>query len=159
MAFQSGVLKTQGFGVVGELFSNSPVRCKSWTLTSASVVQTVGNAFTVTSEGIAACGGTGVFAGILVNPKHYASSGTTAGGTLAATLVLPNEAQGELLTMGEIVVSLATAAAIGDGIFYTNATGVLSAGTASTGQTQIAGAKVTRYTLAGAGLATIELLG
>jgi len=127
MAFQSGVLKTQGFGVIGELFSNSPVRCKSWTLTSASVVQTIGNAFTVTSEGIAQCGGTGVFAGILVNPKHYSSNGTTAGGTLAATLVLPNEAQGELLTMGEIVVSLATAAAIGDKVTYATATGVLSA--------------------------------
>lgn len=125
MAFQSGVLKTQGFGVVGELFTDSPFRVKSWTLTSAA--NTVAYAYTVASEGNVVLGGAGEFAGILVNPKSYATRGTTAGGSLAPTLVLAQYEQGELLTMGEIIVSLATAAAIGDKVVYDTTTGALSA--------------------------------
>lgn len=157
MSFQTSVTVNQGFGVVGELFSDSPKRVKSYRLDS--VANTIGYAYSVVSEGLAMVGGTGAFAGILVNPKSYATSGTSADGSLAPTLILPRYTQGELVTMGEVVVYLDTAAAIGDGVFYTDATGALSAGIASTGQTQIVGAKVSRYTLAGAGLATIELLG
>lgn len=158
MGFQASVDMNQGFGVVGEIFSNGPVRTKPYTLVSSPAVNTIGNAYTITSEGIAEVGGAaGIFAGILVNPKHYASQGTTAGGTLAPTLVLPDNTEGELLTMGEIVVSLSNAAVIGSGVYYADATGALGCGTAGVGQTQITGAKVVRYTTSGAGLAVIEL--
>lgn len=159
MGFQASVDMNQGFGVVGEIFSNGPVRTKPYALVSSRAVNTIGNAYTITSEGIAGVGGesNGVFAGILVNPKHYASQGTTAGGTLAPTLALPNNTEGELLTMGEIVVSLSNAAVIGSGVFYDDVTGALGCGTAGTGQTQIDGAKVVRYATSGAGLAVIEL--
>lgn len=156
MAFQTSVSRNQGFGVVGEIFSNGPTRVKSYILNSGAVPNTVGYAFTMVSEGQAKCGGAGVFAGILINPKAHALYGTSAG-TLAPTLVIPEDAQGELLTMGEVIVSLTTAANIGDGVYYVDATGALGAGTATTGQTQIPNAKVTRYTLSAAGLATIEL--
>lgn len=158
MGFQASVDMNQGFGVVGEIFSNGPVRTKPYALVSSPAVNTIGNAYTIASEGIAEVGGAnGVFAGILVNPKHYASQGTTAGGTLAPTLALPDNTEGELLTMGEIVVSLSNAAVIGSGVFYDDATGALGCGTAGTGQTQIDGAKVVRYATSGAGLAVIEL--
>lgn len=126
MGFQSTVSLKQGFGVVGELMLDGPVRAAPYTLVSADAsYNVVGRAFTVTSEGVAAAGGTGDFAGILVNPKHYASYGTTAGGTLAPTLTLANNALGECLTMGEIIVALPGAAAIGDKVTYNTTTGVL----------------------------------
>lgn len=156
MAFQSSVSTSQAFGVVGEVFSDSPLRVKSYILNSGAVPNTIGYAYTMVSEGQAKCGGAGVFAGILINPKAYALQGTSAG-TLTPTLVLPEGSQGELCTMGEVIVNLTTAAAIGDAIYYVDATGALGAGTAGTGQTQIPNAKVSRYTLTGAGLATIEL--
>lgn len=155
---QASVSQKQGFGVAGDLFSNGPVRTKPYTLVSTPAVNTIGNAFTITAEGVATAGGdAGIFAGILVNSKEYASLGTSAGGSLAPTLVLPDNTIGELLTMGEIVVSLSNAAVIGSGVYYADATGALGCGTASTGQTQIANAKVVRYATSGAGLAVIEL--
>lgn len=155
---QSSVSLKQGFGVAGDLFSNGPVRTKPYTLVSTPAVNTIGNAYTITAEGVATVGGdAGIFGGILVNSKEYASIGTTAGGSLAPTLVLPDNTIGELLTMGEIVVYLSNAAVIGSGVYYTDATGVLGCGTASTGQTQIDNAKVVRYATSGAGLAVIEL--
>ena len=50
-------------------------------------------------------GGTGVFAGILANPKVYSNLGTVAGGTLAASLTLPNGVIAEFVeeTAGLIV--------------------------------------------------------
>lgn len=125
MSFQSSVSKYQGFGVVGEVFSNSPIRAKSYILNSGAVPNTVGYAFTQGAEGQAACGGTATFAGILINPKAYALTGTSAG-TLVPTLVVPEDSQGELLSMGEVVVYLNTAAAIGDLVTYATATGALS---------------------------------
>jgi len=127
MSVQTSVSQSQGFGVAGELFTNGPTRAKPYNLVSTPNLNTIGNAFTVSSEGVATVGGTGAFAGILVNPKHYASYGTTAGGTLAPTLVLPDNAIGELLTMGEIIVSLASAANIDDAVVYDTTTGALSA--------------------------------
>lgn len=132
MSVQSSVSKNQGFGVVGEVFTNGPLRSEAFNLASTPQVNTIGNAFTVVSEGVATVGGTGQFAGILVNPKHYATSGTTAGGTLTPTLVLPDNTNAELLRMGEIIVSLGSAADIGDKVVYNTTTGALSAVPATT---------------------------
>ena len=100
---------------------------------------TIGNAFTVVSKNpnIAIMGGTGKFAGILVNPdQQIVYKGLTP------TLQVPDGVIGELCVSGYIWVALSNASNVGDTIYYTNATGALSSGTASTGQTQIKGAKV-----------------
>jgi hypothetical protein len=161
MAFQSSVFLAQGFGVPGELYTDGPHRAESFILESASAAYNIigATAFTVTNEGIAAAGGTGVFAGILVNPKVYATSGTVSG-ALAPTLTLPNETQAELLTMGSIVVTLPAAAAIGDSVIYDNTTGALSTiapgADLPSGKT-FANAVVDYYTVSAAGLAVITL--
>ena len=161
MAFQSAVSLKQGFGVIGELFDNGPHRAQSFTIVSGDAANNViGRAFTVTSQGLAAAGGANPFAGILVNPKSYSSFGTVAGGTLAPTLTLANNVQGELLSEGSIVVTLGAAADVGDLVYFTNATGILTTtapGAAAPAlSTLIKGAYVDRFDLT-SGLAVITL--
>jgi hypothetical protein len=160
MTFQSSVALQQGFGVSGDLFNDGPRRAESCILVSADASYNVfGRAFTKTSEGIAAAGGTGVFGGILVTPKVQPLQGTT-GGTLTPTLTLPNYAQAELLTMGSIVVTLPAAAAIGDLVVYDNTTGELSTitpGSALPVAHSFAFAFVDYFTVAAAGLAVITV--
>lgn len=100
---------------------------------------TIGNAFTVVSKNpdIAIMGGAGAFAGIFVNPdQEVVYNGLTP------TLQVPDGVTGELCVSGYIWVALSTESKVGDAIYYTNATGALSAGTARDNQTQIKGAKV-----------------
>lgn len=100
---------------------------------------TIGNAFTVVSKNpnIAIMGGIGAFAGIFVNPdQEVVYKGLTP------TLQVPDGVTGELCVSGYIWVALSNASIVGDTIYYTNATGALSSGTALSGQTQIKGAKV-----------------
>lgn len=131
--FQTAVQLQQGAGVVGELYSDSPTRSDTAIVTSGDAANNVvGRAFTITSQGIVAAGGTNVFAGILVSPKNYASQGTALDGTLAPTLTLSNGTVGELLQMGQIYVALPAAAAIGDPIAYNTTTGALSSYAAKT---------------------------
>lgn len=126
MAFQSTVNSALGAGVVGDAAFEGILRSQPYILDSADAAyNVVGRAFTVSSEGVAAAGGTGVFAGILANPKVYASRGTTSG-TLAPTLTLPDYVTAELVTNGEMFVTLPAAAAIGDKVAYNTTTGVLS---------------------------------
>lgn len=124
MGFQKTVTNTrQPHGVVGELAFDGPIRAKAMTLDSASAANNVvGRAFTVKSEGVAQAGGTGAFAGILINPKSYAHAGLPGDGN---PLVLSNGTVGEMLTMGEPFVTLPAAAAIGDLVTYNTSTGVL----------------------------------
>lgn len=158
MGFQSSVSLQQGFGVVGELMLDGPLRAAPYTIVSADATNNVfGRAFTVTSEGVAAAGGTGVFAGILVNPKNNASYGTSAGGTLAPTLTIANNALAQCLIMGEIIVALPGAAAIGDAVKYNTTTGILGTGAPGAGEAAVPNAVVSRFTVAGAGLAVIKL--
>ena len=126
MPFQSTVNIELGQGVVGDVSFESPLRSTPYVLVSGDAANNVvGRAFTITSEGVAAAGGTGVFAGILANLKVYPLQGTVAG-TLTPTLALPNNATGELVTMGDMYVSLPAAAAIGDRVTYNTTTGALS---------------------------------
>ena len=163
MTLQSTVALNQGFGLVGEIQFEGPTRAqpgvtKVGTATAADIV--VGRAFTIdAADGQFQPGGTGVFGGILANPKGLASIGTSAGGPLAPTLTVPAGTVGEFLTMGEILVALPAAAPIGSLIYFTNATGVLGVGTAAGGQTQIANAVVKRYANAAAGLAVVSFTG
>lgn len=165
MGFQTSVSLKQGFGVVGEMYSDAPRKAQSFILNSASAANNVvGRAFTVASEGVAQAGVAGSntvrFAGILASPKTYANKGTT-GDTLAANQTLANGVQAELVSEGDIIVALPAAAAIGDVVYYTDATGVLTTtqpGAAAPGaSTLIRGAYVNYFALAGAGLAVITL--
>lgn len=81
-------------------------------------------AFTQSSQGdgFAQIGGTGVFAGVLVNPKMYANYLN-----LNPTLQLPNGSQGGLCTFGHIFVKSSSAFQIGNIAAYDNLTGAISA--------------------------------
>jgi len=128
MPFQSTVANQQGFGVPGEMFTNSPHIAQTFTLVSASAAYNIIGATccTVTSQGFCEAGsGGGDFAGFLVNPKVYPLLGTT-GNTLAPSLVLPNEGIAELLTMGTIIVTLPANANIGDLVVYDDTTGAIA---------------------------------
>lgn len=164
MAFQSTVSANQGFGIVGEVFDSSNARIQPWTLRSDSAADNVfGRAFTVLSEGVAEAGkdGSQVFAGILVNPKEHALTGSG----LSPSLTLPNETQASLLSEGSVVVTLAATANIGDCVTYENATGIIKTqapgATITANHTQIIGAYVDRVTpnplVSGATLAVITL--
>lgn len=163
MGFQSTVSLQQGFGVPGELYTDSPWRAQSFTLESADATYNVigATAYTITSQGIAEAGSGGAlgFAGILANPKDQSLVGT-GGDPLAPTLVLPNEAQAELVTMGTMVVTLPAPAAIGDYVLFDNTTGALEtmapSGTLPGGKS-FANALVDYYTVTGAGLAVITI--
>ena len=84
---------------------------------------TVGNAFSYdgSDKGLAVQGGTGVFAGILVNPKSQTHTG------LDATLVVENGKTGELATLGHIVIKPANSAVVGYSAYRDDSTGAISA--------------------------------
>lgn len=175
MAFQASVTNNIGFGVVGELYLEGPLRGQPALLNSGTPANNViGRAFTVVDDGTAsfdtaadpqplevAAGGTGVFAGILANPKVYASIGTTADGTLASTLALPNGRIVELVqeTAG-LIVALPAAFAVGDWIWFNQATGVLVStapgASAPASSTRVPSGVVERFESAAAGLAVIS---
>lgn len=158
MTFQETVTQEeQAYGVVGEFAFDSPRRVHAYTLDSASEANNVvGRVFTVKSQGIAQAGGdNGVFAGILINPKTYAVDGIYNNDS--GDLTIPNGNVVELCTMGEIYIKLGGSAAIGDALKYNDTTGVIASGSPSAGETAIPNAKVTSFTVGGAGLAVITL--
>lgn len=137
MGFQSVVNIYEGLGIPGELAFDGPIRSKPANLYSAGVPNIFGYAFTDTANanpdtslgspnaGNAQVGGTGTFAGILINPKASAANGTS-GNPLAASLVLPDYDIGELCFMGEVFVSLPGPANQGDLVTYDPLTGALN---------------------------------
>lgn len=139
-AMQSTVNIELGFGVVGSLFDNSPKRSAPWALYTASHPEynVVGRAFTASSANpadgsapaTAQAGGTGMFVGLLANPKVYPLYGDTTG-TLAASLALPNYSIGELVTMGHMIVAVPGACSLGDQLTYATANGTLGTVTPS----------------------------
>ena len=163
--FQSTVNVNLGFGIPGELIVDGPQRVDSLTLDSNG--GTIGLAFTksnttnVATQGGTITSGSTVFAGILVNPKAYASYGAVGGAPLDPTLFLGPTTQGEFLTMGTIVVTLVGAANIGDIIQYNTTTGVLSAvapgSSASSGNALIPNAVVWNYPISATGLTAIRI--
>lgn len=98
---------------------------------------TVGNAFTLDTDGQAKMGGDGKFVGILTNPHNYAVYNH-----LEATLKLPDGTQGILAKSGYLNVVLSTTSEVGDKVYFVRTTGALGAGKATDSQTQIAGAQV-----------------
>lgn len=116
---------------------------------------------TVASTTITGAGNQIVFGGILIHPKHYATTGTSAGGTLAPTLALPDNQNGEFCTLGLIVVNSATACSIGDQVQFNSVTGALGTvapgASATSGYTLIPNASVWRYPTTAAGLIVVKV--
>lgn len=126
MSFQSTVALNQGFGVVGEIAFEGPLRATPGRVKGTAANIVIGRAFTIDiADGQYSPGGTGRYGGILANPKAQASYGAAAG-PLAPTLVVPVGQVGEFVTMGEIILALAAAANIGDKLTFAQATGVIS---------------------------------
>lgn len=144
MTFQAAVSLNMGFGVPGDVFDNSALKSQPFILNSASAAYNVigATAYTISSSGdggstnagVAAAGGTNQFAGILIGSKEQASAGTSAGGTLAPTMTLPNNAVGELASAGSFVVALATTANVASftGVIAVT-TGILTASAVAAG--------------------------
>lgn len=144
MGFQPSVNINNALGVVGDLAFDGPLRAAPYNLFSSGVPNVIGYAYTVTSggnpdpvngaglAGTAQVGGTGHFAGILVNSKEYASFGTVAGGPLAPSMVLPDYSIGSLSAMGQYFVNLPGPASIGDLVTYDPLTGALNSITPQT---------------------------
>jgi len=163
MTFQSTVSLKQGFGVPGEYFTDGPFRAESFILNSVSAAYNIigATAFSIVSQGIAQAGNpsSGVFAGILANPKTAPLQGGSSG-TLSPTLTLPNNAQADIVNMGTMVVTLPASAAIGDYVVFDNTTGALSTiapGASLPSGKTFANAVVDYFTVGGAGLAVITL--
>lgn len=145
MAFPSSVISDLVSGIPGEIAFDAPYTGITAIVDTTTEANNVfGRAFTYKNEAVESvqAGGTGLFAGLMVNPKAHAIN------TLAATTdSVSNGRVSEFCVKGEVYVllSVGTAVTIGDPVFFVNADGTLGAGTAAAGQTQIAGATVVRH--------------
>lgn len=155
-------------GVPGDVAFDGPMRAAPYNLYSGACSNVIGYAYTVVNggnpepsansanAGTAQVGGAGVFAGILINSKEYAAYATCSSHVpLDPTMILPNYAIGDLMTMGTLCVQLDGAANVGASVYYAPATGALSV--TSSGHTLVPNATVVRYDLSGSGLAIIQL--
>ena len=137
MGFQAAPVNVYNtIGIPGEIAFDGPQRAGPANIVASGNPNVIGYAYTLNAGGdpnpgasspapsSVRVGGTGLFAGILVNPKSYTTSGTTSG-ALMPSLALPDNSIGEFLGMGEIFVALPAAAAIGDSVYYDNTTGAL----------------------------------
>lgn len=170
MTFQNTVRIDQTTGIIGEIILGGPTRAQPQILSSTSAANNViGRAFrhVANSDMDVTADAAGVFAGILVNPKIYSTSGP-ASGTLDPTLALPNETQVDVLYLGAIIVDLSQDSPvtprrnIGDNIWFENATGILvgvePATTTVQDYTRVPNATIRRNNVdADPGLAIIEL--
>lgn len=166
MTFQKQVNIEMGFGIPGDIHTDGPTRTESLVMNSEGKQPNyVGYAFTKdATTNVAKAGGAiasgRVFAGILVNSKAYPLFGEN-GDTLAPTLSLPDNQRGDFLTMGDVVVKVATECKIGDLVAYDTTTGEIStvaAGSqAGSGKALIPNAVVYRFPATAGGLTVIRL--
>jgi|11_taG_2_1085331.scaffolds.fasta_scaffold02503_4 hypothetical protein len=151
---QTQVNNTFANGVVGEFCDDSFKKVDTYVLQSGVQANIVGYAYTISSTGIAQVGGTGVFAGILVNPKQYANFNIG----LDATNEVANGVQASLSKTGRVWANVGGVANIGDLVYYDDVTGALGVGTAGAGQTQVPNCAVFYEEAEANGLCRIELL-
>lgn len=129
MPFQSTVNFFAGFGVQGEYYTNSPNIALAYTINSSNAAYNIfGRACSITSQGYVSAGAPAgsVYAGILAGPKQQASTGTTSS-PLDPTLTVPNQTLVSVVSMGTLIVQLASAANPGDVVIFDTATGELDA--------------------------------
>ena len=116
----------------------------------------IGRAFTYSDvEGKAVIGGSGVFAGIAVNPKEYAIYNN-----FNASLVLPNGVSGQLCTFGRIFVRVTANVSVGQAAFYSNTDGSIkgaTSGSSVSGYTEIANSMFTDRDVLANGIAVLQL--
>lgn len=160
MPFQTTVNKKLGLGVIGDIVRDGPSRGQACTLNDQGGM--IGYAATFVGDGTNTIqmGGTGKFAGIVANTKTAPLYGTTAGGTLAASLALQPSQQCEVVNMTSGIVlqnTNGTAYAngiglIGSEIWFVQATGAIYVPTAAeatagptAGYTEIVGARIVSY--------------
>ncbi len=137
---QQAPLQTySGAATPGDMAFDAPMNATSYNLFSSGTPNIVGNAFTLGSPaganpntvlgspnaGTAQVGGTGTFAGILINSKQYVNFGT-AGNPLAPTITLPDYEWGSICYFGQVWVSIDNLPNIGDLPTYNPATGAIS---------------------------------
>lgn len=161
MALQSNVNVKQAVGVIGDFFDDSPRRVIARNLNAGANgdLPTIGNAFTysavATDPTQVAMGGTGVFAGILVNGKELVrSNGLTSGLTVADNSV------GSICSMGHVWVKVEGAVQVGYLACYNTTTGAITgiaSGSAESGYALIPNAKFVAVNADADGLAVIEL--
>ena len=138
MGFQQTVNINAALGIPGELSFDGPLRATQYIINSnGATPNLVGNAYTISGNanpdptgsapvgGTAQCGGTGVFAGILISPKEYPNFGVT-GNPLGATLAIPDYTEGSLCIMGQVFVNMPGPANAGDLVTYDSITGNLN---------------------------------
>ena len=166
---QNLVRANQATGIVGSFVKGGPRRANPKRLESTDPANNViGRVFQQVAEKdsfIAADLGTvGVCAGILITPKDYTLLGTQAGGTLAASLTLPNFTDVEVALEGTIYAFVGNADAgnlIGNILFYNTATGEISSdapdATAPDGFAVIPGGVVANNNTAGGTLTEIYI--
>ena len=171
MGFQSEIRADITDGIVGEFAESGPIRAFRKILNSTAATNNVfGRAFTLTasSDDTVAAGGTGAFAGIMVNPKEHALLGTSDG-TLEGSLQLPNNVSATMSDMGIIYINLEGAGSEGDNIeFDTGATVAADAGKlyararaedspSAANRVFVPGAKLIRNNITSAGTAIIQI--
>lgn len=109
MSFQSTVRFDAGYGVPGEIVFDGPHRAEPGILRTTDPANNIfGRFFSLDSAlpGVWRAGDAtdnGERYGIMTSPKQHALQGTAAGGSLAPTLVMPNEATVEITTMGQVL--------------------------------------------------------
>lgn len=141
--FQQTVNVYNPLGFVGDLAFQGPTRAIGANIDSSGVPNLFGYAYTFTDPATAdpalaspngatvKVGGTGIFAGILVNTKENVLNGVT-GNPLGASLALPDNSIGEFLQMGYCYVNLPGPANPGDLVTYDPLTGALNSITPET---------------------------
>lgn len=168
MGFQTQVRVFQPFGKPGSFYDNSPRRVDPYVVEglSAGGGAIFGRVFTVAADTPtgdnppetpkAVMGGTGVFAGILVNPNEHANPQN-----LVPTNAIDDGSMGGLCTMGRVIVEVKTAVTIGQSAIYSTSTGEISAtstpSTPGTGNALIPNAKFVYVPSAASNLAVLEI--
>lgn len=175
--FQQSVNVYNPLGFVGDLAFEGPSRAIGANIDSDGVPNNFGYAYTFTSPATAEpaaaspngatakVGGTGIFAGILINTKENVLNGIT-GNPLGASLAIPDNTIGDLLQMGYCFVNLPGPANPGDLVTYDPLTGALNsvqpnavfAGTIAAGVIGTTKAVLTVTTLTSGSLAVGQVL-
>lgn len=123
--FQSQVRFRQGYGVVGEISHDGPLRAKPGVLNSEDEKDNVwGRVFTLNDDGeTVRAGGSGFFWGILANPKTDVFTGRI--GDDSAQAFAPNGVVSEFVEMGEINVLVDGPVDYGAKLGYRESDGVI----------------------------------
>jgi len=103
---QTAVNQFMPAGIPGDVVTDHPSSVMTRTLNSAGIAQTFGYAYTESAtDGYAQVGGSGSFAGILIQPRTHANSGSIDGSdALGVRFSLADEKNAQLLRMGAVNV-------------------------------------------------------